>query len=192
MKVEGETNNVQDLLEKVRQREWDVVVMDFCMPPEPGLAPSKGIGLETIKDIKQLQPALQVLIFSVSPERMDALHTIKAGASGYLNKESAPEELVKAVRRVHAGKIYLSASLIEQLTSEAIKFPDKAQHEHLSEREHQVMRMLAEGESVSKIARELSRSVKTISTHRSRILQKMGMKSNADITRYAIEHHLIE
>jgi len=192
MKVEGETNNVQDLLEKVRQREWDVVVMDFCMPSEPGLAPSKGIGLETIKDIKQLRPDLQILIFSVSPEKMYALYTMKAGASGYLNKESAPEELVKAIRRVHAGKIYLSASLTEQLAFNAIKPSDKPLHEQLSEREGQVMRMLAEGKSVSEIASELSRSVKTISTHRSRILQKMGMKSNADITRYAIEHHVIE
>lgn len=126
------------------------------------------------------------------PEEPFALRSIKAGASGYLNKESAPAELVKAIRRVHARKTYISTSLAERIAFNAIKPSDKPLHECLSEREFQVMRMLASGKSVSEIAGELSLSVKTISTHRSRLLEKMSMKSNAELTRYAIETHLIE
>ncbi|MBI4825626.1 MAG: response regulator transcription factor [Nitrospirae bacterium] len=181
--VTGEANNGQEALEKVWHNKYDVVLLDISMPGRNGL--------EILKQIKHDNPALQVLILSVSPEEQYAVRALKAGASGYLTKESTPNELIAAIRKVSSGKKYVSSSLAERLACHLEAKSEDSLHESLSDREYEVMCMIASGKAVKEIAESLCLSVKTISTYRSRILEKMEMKNNAQLTHYAISNRLV-
>jgi DNA-binding NarL/FixJ family response regulator len=181
MQVLGEAQNSQEVLELVRKKNWDVVVLDITMPGRSGL--------DVLKELKTHRPRLPILILSVHPEDQYALRVLKAGASGYLTKESAPDVLVTAIRKVVAGRRYISATLAEKLAGELVGEPGPV-HERLSDREFQIMCMIARGKSLKEIAGELFLSPKTVSTYRGRLLEKMAMASNAELTRYLIEHHL--
>lgn len=181
MVVSGEASSGQDLLDKARRTPCDVVLLDIAMPGRDGL--------ETLKLLKKEKPGLPVLILSIYPEEQYAVRALKDGASGYLTKESAPDELITAIRRVSAGRKYVSASLAERLANE-LGDGGRPPHERLSDREYQVLCMIGAGRTVSEIGVELSLSVKTISTYRSHILAKMGLKNNSDIIRYVLENSL--
>ncbi|WP_431209252.1 response regulator [Puia sp. P3] len=178
-----EAADAEELMKKVMKKEWDIVVSDISMPGRSGL--------EVLQQIKQHYPRLPVLILSIHPEDQYAVRVLKAGASGYLNKDSAPDELVKAVRQVLLGKKYITSSTAERLASLLDHDPGKLPHEHLSDREFEVLRLLSAGSPVSEIAEKLSLSVTTVSTYRARILAKMNLKSNADLTLYAIKNNLL-
>lgn len=182
MKVAGEAANATDLLEKVQKEPWDIVLLDITMP-------GRG-GLDVLKDLKRDRARLPVLVLSMHPEDQFGLRVLKAGAAGYLTKDSAPEELVKAIRKVCGGGKYVSPLLAEQLATRLDSTEPRPPHEFLSDREYQVMRLIASGKRVGDIARDLSLSVKTISTYRLRVLEKMDLKTNAELTRYAIERGL--
>jgi len=149
-------------------------------------------GLDVIKQLKNEKPELYVLVLSIHPEEQYAVRVLKAGASGYLTKESATDELIEAIQKVSTGKKYISSSLAEKLAFDLEIGAEKPLHENLSDREYEVMCMIASGKMMKMIAEELFLSVKTISTYRSRILEKMKMKSNAELTHYAIKHGLVE
>jgi len=183
MVVKDEAQNGSETLKKVTENEYDVVLLDISMPGRSGL--------EVLEDIKAQRPKQAVLILSMHPEEQYAVRALRAGASGYLTKASAPQELIGAIRKVAGGGKYVTSSLAEKLADELEIDTEKLPHERLSNREHQVMLMLAEGKSVSDIADELCLSVKTISTYRSRIMDKMGMKKNAELTLYAVHNKLI-
>lgn len=174
--------DAEEMIRKVMDGKWDVVVSDMTMPGRSGL--------DALQQIRQISPGLPVLILSFHSEEQYALRVLKAGASGYLNKGSAAEELVKAVQTVLLGKKYISVAVAEKLAS-SISGGEKLSHELLSDREFDVMKLLAEGKSVSDIAEMLSLSVTTISTYRARIMTKMNMKTNSDLTKYALENKLI-
>jgi DNA-binding NarL/FixJ family response regulator len=182
--VAGEASDGNQALNQVRNGDYDLVLLDIAMP---GIS-----GLDVLKQLKTEKPDLPVLMLSIYPEEQYAVRTLKAGASGYLTKESAPEELITAVRKVCAGGKYVTSSLAEKLTLYLKNDLEKPAHELLSDREYQVFTMIASGKTVSQIASELSLSVKTISTNRSRALAKMGMKTNAELTYYAIKHGLVD
>jgi two-component system, NarL family, invasion response regulator UvrY len=184
MTVVGEAHNGQELLALARKQPMDVVILDIAM--------SGRSGLETLKELRPEFPRVPVLVLSMHPEDQYAVRALKAGASGYLTKESAPDELVKAIRRIVAGGRYITPGLAEQLAASVSTDTGQAPHERLSDREYQVLCLLASGKSVSEVGDELALSVKTISTYRARILEKMGMKNNAEITRYAIERRLVQ
>ena len=180
----GEAGDAAEAHKALRDHDWDVVVLDITMPGRNGL--------DVLKDLKSTHPDLPALVLSMHPEEQYAIRAIQNGAAGYLTKETAPEELVKAIRKVLAGGRYISTSLAEDLAFR-LKVGLKGQlHEALSDREYEVMRLLASGETVSQIAAELSLSVKTISTYRTRILDKMGMTTNVELTRYAMDKELLE
>jgi two-component system, NarL family, invasion response regulator UvrY len=183
MAVKDEAQNGAETLEKVLQHDYDVVLLDISMPGRSGL--------EVLEDIKNQRPKLAVLILSMHPEEQYAVRALRAGASGYLTKASAPNELIGAIRKVAGGGKYVTSSLAEKLADELEMDTQKLPHERLSNREHEVMLKLAEGKSVSDIAAELCLSVKTISTYRTRIMAKMGMKKNAELTLYAVHNKLI-
>jgi len=183
MVVAGEAVDGQEVLEQVRKEHWDLILLDLSMPGRSGI--------DTLKDLKTEKPKLPILVLSMYPEEQYAIRALKAGAAGYLTKESAPEELIEAIRKVSQGSKYISASLAESLASHVERNSDKPAHETLSDREYQVMLMIASGKTVTEIANELSLSVKTISTNRVRALRKMGMKNNAEFTYYAIKHGLV-
>jgi len=187
-----EVPDSEELVKKVMQNEWDVVISDLSMPGRSGLEALQQIKqLEALQQIKQLNAKLPVLILSIHPEEQYAIRVLKAGASGYLSKDSAPDELVNAVQRVLLGKKYITDTIAEKLASVLDQDSDKAAHENLSDREFSVLKMLAAGKSVSEIADSLFLTVTTVSTYRSRIMAKMNMKSNADLTLYAVEHKLL-
>ena len=179
----GEAQNAHKLLELVASEHWDIVVLDLAMPG--------GNGLEALKQIKHDHPQLPVLILSMYPEDQYAVRTIRAGAAGYLNKESAPEELVQAIRKVLHGGEYISASVAEELVLHARHEDDQPLHKHLSDREYQVLCLIASGKEVKEISTELALSAKTISTYRARLLEKMNMTTNAELTHYAIQNGLV-
>jgi DNA-binding NarL/FixJ family response regulator len=179
----GEAGNSQQTLERVAKESWDVVILDLTMP---GLS-----GLEVLKEIKRAHPRLPVLILSVHPEDQFAVRLLKAGAAGYMTKESAPEELVGAVGKAVGGGRYVSPGLAEKMASLLVQDVDAAPHESLSDREFLILRLIASGKSVSIIARELSLSVKTVSTYRGRLLEKMGLTNNAELVHYAFQNHLV-
>ena len=183
MAVLGEAQNAQELLELARRADWDVVVLYISMPDRGGL--------EALKELKALRPGAAVLVLSIHPEDQYAGRALKAGAAGYLTKDSAPEELVKAIRKVLAGGKYVSPSFAEMLALRLDAGLAKPLHEALSDREYQVLCLIASGKTVSQIAAELALSVKTVSTYRGRILEKMNMQSNAELTRYTIQNGLI-
>jgi two-component system invasion response regulator UvrY len=178
-----ETGDSDDLLSKVMKEEWDVVISDLSMP-------GRG-GLEVLQQIKLQHPKLPVLILSIHPEDQYAIRVLKAGASGYLSKESAQGEVVKAVHKVLTGKKYVTPELAQQMAETLDQGLDKLPHEFLSDREFEVFQLLAAGMSVSEIGEKLSLSSTTISTYRSRVLSKMNMKNNAALTLYAVENNLL-
>jgi two-component system invasion response regulator UvrY len=182
--VSGEAVDGLEAINKVRAGDYDVVLLDISMPVKNGI--------DVLAQLKYERPKLPVLMLSMHPEEQYAVQALRAGASGYLTKDSAPEELVGAIRKVSTGGKYVGASLAEKLASIVQKGCPELPHQTLSERELDVMRLIASGKTVSEIARELSLSVKTISTYRSRILKKMQMKNNAQLTRYAINNRLID
>lgn len=184
MVVAGEAVNGQEVLKKVRAEAWDVVILDISMPGHSGL--------DILKELEHERPKLPVLVLSMHSEDQFAMRVLRAGASGYLTKDSAPDELVKAVRKVARGGKYVSPLLAEKLAYEIGPDSNKLPHETLSDREFQVLRMIATGKAVGEIATELSLSPKTISTYRARLLQKMNLTSNAELIHYAIQNHLIE
>jgi two-component system, NarL family, invasion response regulator UvrY len=183
MKVVGEAANGAELLNLVREQSADVVILDLSMPGRNGL--------ETLKDLKRLYPSLAVIILSIHPEDQYAVRAFKAGASGYMTKESVPEELVKAIRQAHEGRKYISPRVAELLANHLEGKRTDEQHKSLSDREYEVFNMLAGGKTVGQIAEDLNLSVKTISTYRTRILEKMGMSTNAELTRHALEFNLL-
>jgi two-component system invasion response regulator UvrY len=178
-----EVSDASSLLQKIITGEWDIVISDLSMPGRSGL--------EALQEIKQNYPKLPVLILSVYSEDQYALRVLKAGAAGYLTKDSAPEELITAVQRVLMGKKYITPYVAEKLATTLGSDPDKLAHEHLSNREFDILKLIATGKSTSEIAEMLSLGITTVSTYRARILAKMGMKTNADLTLYAIENKLI-
>ncbi len=182
--VAAEAEDGHELLEKVRKQAFDVVVLDLTMP---GL-----MGLDALKQLKSEHPHLPILILSIHPEEQYALRVLRAGASGYLTKASAPDRLIGAIRKVHRGGNYVSSSLAERLADELRGDITKLPHEFLSDREYQVMCLIASGKTVTEIGDQLALSVKTVSTYRSRILEKMRMKTNAELTHYAIENKLVD
>jgi len=184
MRVTGEAATGPEALDRARADSYDVVVLDITMPGRSGF--------EVLKELRIEQPELPVLVLSMHAEEQFAVRLLKAGAAGYLNKESAPEELVKAIRKVVTGGRYVSPTLAEKLAFEIDAGSDKLAHETLSDREFQVMRMMASGKTVKEIAAELSLSVKTISTYRARILAKMNLHTNAELIHYAITNQLVE
>jgi two-component system, NarL family, invasion response regulator UvrY len=181
--VVGEASDAAQVLEKSRRMECDVVILDISMPGRDGI--------EVLKQLKQWNPHCNVLILSMYPEDQYAFRAIKAGASGYLTKNKASSELIEAIRRVASGRKYIGAEVAEQLAVDLERDTEKPLHRKLSDREYQVMCMIASGKAVTEIARELALSVSSVSTMRSRILRKFQMKTNAEITRYAIKHDLV-
>ena len=182
--VFGEARNAREAVDLLSREKWDVAILDITMPGRSGL--------EVLHEMKRLRPKLPVLVLSMHPEDQFAVRILKAGAAGYLTKESAGEELVGAIRKVTGGGRYISASLAERMASYLDVDVQKPPHERLSDREFQVLRMIASGKAVSQVAKELSLSVKTISTYRARILEKMDMKNNAELTHYAVQKSLVD
>jgi two-component system, NarL family, invasion response regulator UvrY len=183
MVVADEAENGQEVLECIRKKEFDLILLDISMPGRSGL--------EVLKELKSLKPKLPVLILSIYPEEQYAIRAFRAGASGYLTKASAPHELITAIRKISQGGRYISSSMAEKLTYYLNADAAKPPHEMLSDREYQVMLMIASGKTVTEIADELCLSVKTISTYRTHIIEKMKLKNNAEITLYAIQNKLV-
>ena len=180
----GEAASGNETLDQLRAGKWDLVLLDIFMPDRSGL--------DILRHIQVGHPKVKVLVLSGLPEQQYAVNVLRAGASGYLAKDSAPEELVKAVNAVLGGRRYVSAALAEILVADLDSDPDKPLHTRLSTREFQIFCKIAAGRGVSDIANELSLSVKTVSTYRSRILEKMSFKTNADVTSYALRNGLIQ
>ena len=180
----GEADNGLKALELARKQRWDVVLLDLTMPGTDGL--------EALQELRREQPKLPVLILSAHPEDQLALRLLKAGAAGYLTNDKAPEVLLAAVRKVLRGEKYISESLAAKVTLDVVTGAKPALHEALSHREYQVMRMIAAGKAIKEIAAELFLSVRTVSTYRARLLEKMKMKTNADLIRYAMQHNLVD
>lgn len=175
--------DAEELIKKLLRGKWDVVISDLSMPGKSGL--------DALQYIRQHYPGLPVLILSIHPEEQYAIRVLKAGAAGYLSKDTAPEELVNAVRRVLMGKKYITVTMAEKIADAFNRGADRKPHEMLSDREFDVFKMIAAGKAVSEIADVLSLSVTTVSTYRARIMAKMNMKSNANLTLYAIENNLL-
>ena len=179
----SEASSAQQTLEQVWKQDWELVILDISMPGRNGI--------EILKEVKKARPRIPVLILSMHPEEQFARRALKAGASAYLTKDSVPDEVVKALRRVLAGGRYVSNALAEKLASDLHQEPERPVHEILSDREFQVLQMMASGKTVTEIAEELNLSVKTVSTYRARMLEKTGMKNNAELIRYAIKNQLV-
>jgi len=183
MEVVGEAKNGDEALELVRKVDWDVAVLDFSMPGRSGV--------ELIKEIKRRHPGRPVLVLSMLPEEAHAAQVFKAGGSGYINKESAGEELTAAIRKVANGGKYVSANFAEKLATDLAPDAEKPLHESLSDREYRVMWLLASGKQINQIATEMFLSPSTISTYRARILKKLKLTDNAALVRYAVKQQLI-
>jgi two-component system, NarL family, invasion response regulator UvrY len=181
--VADEASTGNEALRKVRKRDFDVIVLDISMPEKNGI--------EVLEHLKKEKPESRVLILSMHPEEQYALRALKAGAAGYLTKESAPNELIDAIRRVATGKKYITSTIAENLATALNTNTPNTPHELLSNREFQVLRMMAQGGTLTEIAEELNLSIKTVSTYRSRILEKMGMKNNSELIFYAFKNGLV-
>lgn len=179
-----EAESGEEALSKVQEGEFDLVLLDIALPGKRGL--------EVLKEMKLLNPSLPVLMLSMHPEEQYAVQSLRAGASGYLTKGSAPEELINAIQKVLSGGKYVGAAFAEKLAYGLISNTEKPLHETLSGREYQVLLLIASGKSPRCIAMETSLNVKTVNTFRARLLHKMKLTGNAELTRYAIEHHLLE
>ena len=182
--VVGEAANAEEGMSEIRNTDWDVMVLDLTLP---GVS-----GLDMLKDLRRERPTLPVLVLSMHPPDQFARRAMNAGASGYLAKDSAPGELVKAVGEVMAGRRYLNPSVSEDFVADPQPARVQRPHEALSDREYQVLRMIASGLTVSQVATRLSLSVKTISTYRARVLEKMNMKTTAELMHYGIQHGLVD
>lgn len=184
MHIGGEAATAEEAIRLVRTQNWDVVLLDIAMPDKSGL--------EVLRQIKREKPSLPVLILSMHPENRYAVHMLRSGAAGYVQKEALAEELVNAINTVRSGRKYISYGVAELLTTQKENESNKALHETLSRREYEIFCKLSQGEGVTRIADTLCLSVKTVSTYRTRILQKMNMASNADLIYYAIKEKLID
>ena len=173
----------EQALTELDSEKWDLVILDITMPGRSGV--------DVLRHLKALRPKLPVLVLSMHPEDQYGKRVLKAGASGYMNKESAPEELIKAVRKLLSGGRYVSPTLAETLAVDLGRDDGTPAHERLSDREFEVLRKMASGKTVGQIAQELHLSVPTVSTYRARILEKMGMSNTAELIRYALSHHLV-
>jgi len=180
----GEAQNTQEGLGRLEQESWDAVLLDINMPG--------GSGFDVLKEVKEKKPKLPVLVLSAYPEDQLALRTLKAGASGYLNKSAAADELIRAMHKVLSGGKYITPILAEKIAEDLQERTPGRSHERLSAREFQVLQMITAGRLLKDIATELSVNVKTVSTFRFRILKKLGLQNNVELTRYAIQHGLIE
>ncbi len=178
----GEASNGQEVLVKVREERWDALVLDISMPG--------GNGLDVLQEVKHFLPDLPILVLSVHPEDQYAMRVLKAGASGFMNKDCAPDELLQAIQKIIAGGKYISPTLAERLAFELLGNHDKPPHALLSDREYRVLIMIGAGNSVSEIANELALSVKTVSTYRARVLEKLNLRNNAALIRYVIDQQL--
>lgn len=178
-----EANDAEAVIKRTLSGEWDIIICDLSMPGRSGL--------DVVQHIKQNYPKIPVLILSIHPEEQYAIRALRAGAAGYLSKDAATDELVKAVERVLQGRKYISSFLAEKMASELDQDSSRPSHQLLSDREFHVFKLIAEGRAVSEIAEQLSLSITTVSTYRSRILSKMDMKTNADLIRYALENNII-
>ncbi len=184
LQVIGEAVNSAELFEQLNKKETDIIILDISMPGRSGL--------DSIAELKGIYPNIKILVLSMHPEERFAVRALKAGASGYMTKESAAHELVNAVRKIHGGGKYISSSLAEYLATEISMENNKQLHENLSNREYEIMILIGLGKSVGDIAEKLSLSVNTVTSYRSRIMEKMNMKTNAEIIRYAIKHQLVD
>ena len=184
MTVADEASNGQEVLSKVRRNNYDIVLLDISLP---GMS-----GLDVLKQLKSTKPKLPVLILSIHPEEQYAVRSIRAGASGYLTKDSAMDELIKAVRKIVKGGKYITDSLAQRIAVEIDVKTEKPIHESLSDREYQILCLIASGKTPTEIAKMLSLSTKTVSTHRARILRKMKMSNNAQLMRHALKHNLVD
>ncbi len=180
----NEAKTALETLEHVRLHDWEIVILDISMPGKSGL--------DILNDLKRMRPKLPILLLSMHPEEQYARRALKSGASGYLTKESVPEELKLAVKRIAAGGRYVSANLAEKLAYDLRSGVDTPVHELLSDREFQVLRMIASGKTVKQIGDEIGLSVKTVSTYRARILEKTGLKTTAELIRYAFQAQLVD
>jgi two-component system invasion response regulator UvrY len=180
----GDAANGEEALRMAGTRNWDIVILDISLPGKSGL--------EALKELRVARPGLPVLVLSMHPEEQFAVRVLRAGAAGYLTKRTAAKDLVAAVRKVLAGGKYVSASLAERLVAHVQADSAKAPHETLSDREYQVFRMLAMGKTVKQIGKELVLSPQTVSTHRTHILEKMGMQSNAELIEYARQNQILD
>ncbi len=182
IKVVAEARNGSEAMQHLRDKSADMVLLDISMPDKSGI--------EVLKNIRSQHPQVSVLILTMHPEEQYAIRALKGGAAGYITKDSAPSELIDAVLKISSGKRYISASLAEKLADMLDISTERALHETLSDRELEVMLLIAAGRSMTEIAGSLNLSIKTVSTYKSRILLKMGLKSTADIIRYAIKNNL--
>lgn|SRR5512135_734369 len=182
--VAGEASNGVEVMQMVRNGAWDVVLMDVSMPDRNGI--------DALKLIKKEFPRLAVLVLSMHPEEHYAVRALKAGAAGYLTKQMAPDLLVKAIRQVAAGKKYVSPAVAQQLAVAITDDDERPPHERLSDREYQTLVMISSGKTLTQIAEELNLSVKTVSVYRARLLEKMKLKNNAELTHYGLKHGLVE
>jgi DNA-binding NarL/FixJ family response regulator len=183
MTVADEAGTGQETIKKVSKNDYDVILLDISMPGRNGL--------DILRELKTKKPKIPVLILSIYPEDQYAVRVLKLGAAGYLTKEGVPEELINAIRKVAQGRKYISASLAEKLATDLELNSDRPPHENLSDREYQVLCLLASGKRLKDIAETLSLSIKTISTYRTRILEKMKMDNNAELIRYALQNSLV-
>lgn len=182
--VTGEAQDGHEVMQRVREMEFDVLLLDISMPGKSGI--------ELIKQVRAEKPKLRILILSMHEEQQYAVRAIRAGAAGYLTKESASAQLVSAIRKVAGGGAFISAQVAELLALDAMPQTDGPPHASLSDREFHVFRLLVSGETVTDIGEKLNLSVKTVSTHKARIMQKMGMGNQAELIRYAISHRLVD
>jgi two-component system invasion response regulator UvrY len=180
----GEAGNGEQVLDQIQSHDWDLLILDITMP-------GRG-GLDVLRNLKALRPKLPVLVLSMHPENQYGKRVLKAGASGYMNKECAPEELMKAVGKLLGGGRYVSPALAETLALDLSRDDGRPAHETLSDREFEVLRKIASGKTVGQIAEELHLSVPTVSTYRARILEKMSLSTTAELMRYALSNHLVD
>ena len=181
--VFGEAQNTREMFEHLQKKTWDVVILDITLPDRSGL--------EVLEELKLTHPSLPVLVLSMHPEDQYGIRVLKSGASGYMTKESAPDEIVMAIKKILRGGKYISPALAERLASNLGVDREKPLHEALSDREYEVMVMICAGKILKEIAQKLDLSIKTVSTYRSRILKKMKMENNAELIRYAIKNQLV-
>jgi DNA-binding NarL/FixJ family response regulator len=182
--IAGEARDGYEVLKLARDADFDVLLLDLSMPGKSGM--------DLIKQVKSERPRLRILVLSMHQEHQYAVRAIKAGASGYLTKDSASTQLVSAIEKVAGGGAFISAEVAEQLALGAMPHTDGPPHASLSDREYQVFQMLVAGRAVSEIAAELSLSVKTVSTHKARLMEKMGIENQAELVRYAVRHRLVD
>jgi DNA-binding NarL/FixJ family response regulator len=184
MNVIGEAGNATEVLLQMRDSKCDILLLDMNMPGRSGI--------DLISDLKIMRPMLKILVLSIHPEDRLALRTLKAGAAGYISKDTALDELVVAIRKIYTRGKYLSMKMAEQLAFDVGSDPNLMPHEKLSGRELEIMCMIASNKTVKDIAEDLSLSISTVNTYRTRIFEKMNMKSNVELTRYALDHNLVD